>query len=262
MTSDTSTTIKHTLWVWPTGLFPRRILYYLRAKALPLSLLDSTLTINTVLNNGVKLVPAPGYESHPDGTSLPCLRVERPGASPTFIYESTAIMEYFEELFEGVGGPSLIGNNIAQRARTRDIVAMINDTGVFSGFYAYNKHEATMSWSGFKKEEMSDGNVRLAVARGGRLLAKIEKHMKDDMEENCISLSGEGIEGTLADFAVMAIADYMAYFYGALFFDDFGEFAALKGWYERAKSSSWFVSTEECQKIERDGYKGLFVEEK
>ncbi|KAF2726982.1 hypothetical protein EJ04DRAFT_517543 [Polyplosphaeria fusca] len=261
MSTNTPST-KHTLWLWPTGLYPRRLIYYLRAKALPLSHLTTTLTISSLAVDLLAgdFVPRPGDEPRPSGASLPCLRIEPPNASPTYIYESTAIAEYFEELFAGQGrGGDMVGEGVVQRARTRDIVALINDAIVFSGFHAYNTSEQTLAFSGMKKEEMSEGNARFAVMRGSRMMGKIESLVKEDLEKGCRSLSGEGQGGTLADFAVMAVVDYMESQYGTSILDTFGGCGVLKRWCEEARGQSWFVGTEECAKLEKEGFEGLFV---
>ncbi|CAG5137401.1 uncharacterized protein ALTATR162_LOCUS89 [Alternaria atra] len=69
-----------TLWLWPTGLFPRRIIYYLRAKNISSSMLHekNIHLIPVVLDKGAPtpdLVSRPGLEARPAETSLPVLRI-------------------------------------------------------------------------------------------------------------------------------------------------------------------------------------------
>jgi hypothetical protein len=74
----TSQNQQHTtaLWLWPTGLFRRRVIYYLRAKSITSSILhkEKTKLVSVVLANGA-LASILSLEARPADTSLPVLRI-------------------------------------------------------------------------------------------------------------------------------------------------------------------------------------------
>ncbi|KAF2794268.1 hypothetical protein K505DRAFT_324905 [Melanomma pulvis-pyrius CBS 109.77] len=261
MTTPTAaTTTQTTLWIWPTGLFPRRLVYYLRAKRLPHSILatHNMTLIPATINPKIGLVSTGSHEERPAGTSLPFLRLQKPGEEPFYIYESMAIMEYFEDLFASEGGyPDLRGNTLEQRARTRDVLSLLADATFWQGLSLMHGDASTLSWSGMTADQMSATAAQDARARHYRLLSKLEKWVGDGIvKKGWRSISGEGVEVSLADLVLMTAIQYAEESYGQDWIEEHG---ALRVWCERAKGEAWFVEREELERCEKEGFEGLFV---
>lgn len=117
---------KTTIWLWPTSLFPRRIIYFLRAKNISTSTLAAhNIHLIPVTLSPTGLISLAGFEDRPVGTSLPIMRVETDskevgggGQGKFWIRESAAMMEYLGEVFSPVDGyKDLRGSTIFERAR-------------------------------------------------------------------------------------------------------------------------------------------------
>ncbi|KAF2464218.1 uncharacterized protein BDR25DRAFT_307249 [Lindgomyces ingoldianus] len=264
-TNGSIPTTKTTLWIWASGLYPRRLTYYFSAKRLPLSILKAhNIHLIPITSDPEthELTPKPGFEDRPAGCTLPVLRIEKPGQEPTMIYESCAIMEYFEEKFPARDGyVELLGNTPEQRARTRDILLLLNDAITWANVAARHADPRSTAWSGMTPEEQAplaakDANRVLQT----KFLAKLEKWVQGDVGvKKCSSLSGEGIEVSVADVAVLAGVKYVEVRMGRNWVEGY---KALGDWVERAKKSEWFVEEEEILKIEadEDGLNRLFVQ--
>ena len=77
--SFTSTNAKKTLWIWPSGLFPCRLVYYFRAKHISLSVLNEHhvhLIPIELTTSPPALQSMPKHEARPANSSLPIMRVE------------------------------------------------------------------------------------------------------------------------------------------------------------------------------------------
>src|SRR5690242_19169790 len=100
---DTRTTI----WIWPSGLFPRRLIYCFRAK---------NIDFSTLKNYNIHLIPVAlatdppaleameGHEARPSDASIPIVRIVHADSSEVWIRESLSILSYFEELFPSSNG--------------------------------------------------------------------------------------------------------------------------------------------------------------
>ncbi|KAF2867306.1 hypothetical protein BDV95DRAFT_610720 [Massariosphaeria phaeospora] len=249
---------KTTIWLWPTGLYPRRLIYYLRAKCITLSTL-ATHNIHLIPVTFVPtpaLVSKPGYEARPKGTSVPCLRIERSGQEPRFVYESMAIMEYLDEV---LGGGNAFGETVEQRARTRDILSLLADAAAFQGVALIHSDKTTLSWSGIESEDAMSASAAIhATGRFHDLLCKLERWVEEDViRKEMQSLSGEGAGATMADFVLMTAIMYFEDSYGKDWVEEHG---VLRLWCERAKGQAWFAGKELLQKCEDEGW-GAVLEE-
>ncbi|ORY17292.1 hypothetical protein BCR34DRAFT_597083 [Clohesyomyces aquaticus] len=262
-----STSTRMTLWIWASGLYPRRVAYYLSAKRLPVSVLEThNIHLIPIIADPVKhiLISKPGYEERPSGCSFPCLRIERPGHSPHFIYESSAILEYFEDLFPSSQGyEELVGKTAEQRARTRDIMSLLTEAIVWTNVLTRHIDPSSMSWSGMKSlcEQAPSAAMDANRVLHDKMLSKLEKWVKEDVvDRKCQSLSGEGIHVTLADIGVMAMVQYVEDKVGRDWFD--GRHEVLREWVERAKKADWFLGKEEIARTESEevGLRRLFVQ--
>lgn len=239
---------KTTIWLWSFGLFPRRILYYFRAKNITLSVLSSQNIhlIPVVLDpsSPTGLVSLPGHEARLPNTSLPCLRLEKPDGSTFVIHESAAVMEYLEEIFgPGDSYPDLRGASAEQRARTRDVLGVMSDALFYCTVYMTNALPATLSWSGLKEDEMHADTAAQALRKQGASLDRLEEWVKDDVVgKGTKSISGEGVSVTMADLVVLAQVEYLKATYGL----DWCEGReVLRTWWERTVKQDWYVGNEE-----------------
>jgi glutathione S-transferase len=242
---------KTTLWIWPTGLFPRRIIFYLRAENLTLPILTAhnIHLIPVALTPSFQLLSLPAFEPRPQNTSLPIMRIESDDKKVLWIRESAAIIEYFEEVF-GVekGYRDLRGETVQQRARTRDGVSLLNDVMVWSTVGMVHSNRATVSWSGLSEEGMSGSAAHHADGKVDVLLKRLEGWIEED-GKGCRSLSGEGGDVTVLDVVVMSM-EYIREVYGE---DGLGGNEVLKGWWEKLRVAEWVVGKEELKKVEESG---------
>jgi glutathione S-transferase len=245
---------KTTLWIWPTGLFPRRIVYYLRAKRLTLSILTNhnIHLIPVILSKDyTQLLSLPGFEARPENCSLPIMRVEHGNTKEDVLWirESIAIMEYLEEVFtEKDGYADLRGSTIQQRARTRDAMSLLGEAIVWSVVGMVHSNPATLSWSGLAKEGMSDSAAGHADGKMKMLLGKLEGWV--DEREGCVSLSGKGGDTTIVDVLVMAHVEYIKEVYGV---DWVRGHEALTAWCEKVRREEWVIGREDLKRVEESG---------
>jgi glutathione S-transferase len=242
---------KTTLWIWPTGLFPRRIIFYLRAKNLTLPILTAhnIHLIPVTLTPSFQLLSLPAFEPRPQNTSLPVMRIESEDKTVLWIRESAAIIEYFEEVFSvGKGYRDLRGETVQQRARTSDGLSLLNDVMVWSTVGMVHSNRATLSWSGLDEEGMSGSAALHADGKVDILLKRLEGWIKEN-GEGCRSLSGKGGNVTILDVVVMSM-EYIREVYGE---DGLGGNEVLKGWWERLRVAEWVVGKEELKKVEESG---------
>jgi glutathione S-transferase len=244
---STSPHPKTTVWLWPTGLFPRRIILYLRAKHITLSNLRAynISLIPVALTPDYNLLSLPTFEARPPNTSLPVMRMEFED-EVVWIRESAAIIAYFEDVFSGgMGCKDLWGGTVQQHARTRDGLSLLNDVTCWSAVDMVHSNAATLSWSGLNEEGMSMSAAEHARGKVDMLLGRLDGWVKESGQK-CGSLSGRGGEVTILDVAVMSL-EYLQEMYGE---DGLGGHVVLKGWGERLRGAEWVVSREELKEVE------------
>src|SRR5690242_11369062 len=96
-----------TIWIWPSGLFPRRLVYYFRAKGITLSALERHgihLIAVELASSPPALHSMAGFEARPANSSLPIMRIEHGDGRTTWIRESLSIIDYLEDLFPASAG--------------------------------------------------------------------------------------------------------------------------------------------------------------
>lgn len=237
---NTSTTI----WIWPSGLFPRRLIYYFRAK---------NITLSTLKEHNIQLIPVAlalnppaleameGHEARPSDASLPILRTFQADGSELWIRESLSILEYFEELFPSSNGwADLRGDTPQRRAQTRDFLSLLNDAMHWSLVYLINSDSKTTFWSGLKEEDMSKRSAEHAKGKWQFYLDRLEQWLQDD--------AGRLIERTtIADFVLLAHVEYHEMMYDA---DWIQGRTALKKWVESIKAEAWYVESKYLTGIE------------
>lgn len=232
---------KTTIWLWPSGLFPRRLVYYFRAKHITLSVLEA---------HGINLIPValsttppvleslPGYEGRPKDTSLPVLRIAHADGGETWIRESVSILEYLEELFPN---PSLLGKNAAEKAQTRDILHLLSDAMHWSLIRLINSDPQTTSWSGLSKDEMSESAAAHAEGKTKFYLDRLESWVQSD---------GGAAMGTttIAGIALLAQVEYHEMMYGDNWI---AEHMVLGKWVDGMKEHEWYIESEVMKGVEQ-----------
>ncbi|KAF3034393.1 hypothetical protein E8E12_003426 [Didymella heteroderae] len=234
--SLSSTGTMAVLWIWPSGLFPRRLLYYFRLKH---------ITLCTLSAHNVQLIPValstcppaleslPGYEARLKDASLPLLRITHADGKEVWIRESLSILEYFEELFPASDGWSdLRGNTLEERAHTRDVLSLLNDAMHWSLVHLINSDPKTLLFSGLSKEGMTQAAAEHAKGKWHFYLERLEKWLQDD--------GGKITEGTIAGVVLLAQVEYHQMMFGA---DWVEGHAMLREWVEKMKGEEWYVKS-------------------
>jgi glutathione S-transferase len=238
---------KTTLWIWPTGLFPRRLVYYFRAKNITLSILQAyNIQLVPVTLSKNSLASLPGYETRPADTSLPIMRVEEESGT-FYVRESIAILEYFEEVFKvETEYEDMRGKTLQQRVKTRDILSLLADAAGWSGVSLIHSNPATTHWSGLGREAMSEGAAAHAKMKFCAQMDKLERWVGESKG----SLSGVGTGVTLADVCLMAQVEYMQEVYGMNWLEGF---VWLRAWCNRKSQEEWVVKKEGLEGVEKSG---------
>lgn len=246
---------KITIWLWPTGLYPRRIIYFLLIKNISLSALAAqNIHLIPIHLSPSALVSAPGFESRPAGTSVPLMRLSYADGTHFFIHETSSILEYLQEIFPD--GPDIRGETVHQRARSRDILSLLSEAIVWYGVEVFHSDPNTASWSGLKVEDQSPAAAAHGRMKVGALLGKLEGWVRDDVKgKGGVSLVG-GEQATLADLALMAPVDYFAEKFGTEWIKGYG---VLGMWYGWMKEQDWVVGGKSLAEVEEKGEWGVLL---
>ncbi|KAM0282015.1 hypothetical protein ACHAQH_003221 [Verticillium albo-atrum] len=255
-----------TLWLWPSGMFPRRVVYYLKAKSLPLSILrspsnprgDLSIISLTLDQKAMAIVPSKqGTEDRPPGCSLPVIRVD--GTRTLLVRQSATVLEYLEDCYPPADGyRDLTGGSTSMetRATVRDMVQAMNEVAIGMSLHVRHSYESTLSWSGMTKEQQSSATGEEGRAQWTTQLAKLDSWAREDVvDRGALSIAGVTDMPTLADFALISSVQYVQEVYG---FDMLEGFEVLGIWYERFTASQWFVSRSEISLLESEGLDALF----
>jgi glutathione S-transferase len=247
-----------TLWIWPSGIFPRRLVYYLKVKSLSENDLDN-LKLSLIpcfvdlQSQDLHLDSISGFEKRPQGYSLPVLRISGAKSSDKaeYVTQSSSILEYLEDLLpETEGFANLRGKNALQAAKIRDIVQLTNELLTWCNVNMRHSTAFSLLWSGMTKEQQSQQASKDAQTQVARLLEKLECWI-----ETSGGISLVGAESpTIADVTVAAAKTSMEEIYGL---DLFREFDSLDAWWSRYQASPWFVTRAEIEEVERDGFRIL-----
>ena len=250
-----SNPIKTTIWIWPTGLYPRRIIYFLLIKNITLSALAAhNIHLIPIQLSPIALVSTPGLEPRPDGTSVPLMRLSYADGTHFFIHETSSILEYLQEIFPD--GPDIKGETAHQRARSRDVLSLLSEAIVWYGVEKFHSDHNTASWSGLKVEDQSRAAAAHGKMKVGTLLDKFEAWVREDVEgKGGVSLVGGG-HATLADLAHMAPVEYFGEKFGA---DWIKGYEVLEMWYRRMKKQDWVVAGKGLAEVEDKGEWGVLL---
>lgn len=260
---------KITLWLWPTGLYPARVVHYLKAKHLPREVLAHITIIPEMLDTSVGGIrPVNGdMPARPEGFSLPCLAVEPLPTSDMststrnsaknanresktrYISQASAILEFLEDVLPPTHGHedmSLRGANAIQTGRVRDVVNMFSEALVAVGFHARHAFASTLLWSGMTAEEQGVGAAADAWRETRRRVGALERWVAREEVEGWIAGTSTP---SIADFTVFGGVEYVGRMYPGL--DMFEGFEALQRWRDRCREDQDFATAEEMVALER-----------
>ncbi|KAI0429897.1 hypothetical protein F5Y09DRAFT_331474 [Xylaria sp. FL1042] len=247
-----------TLFLWPQGLFPRRVSYWLLIKGLvssPHDLLDGktadpNLTI-VRLSLSVGSTGSIGWKCNPENdplppnisTSSPCLRVRDPDTGGEhWVRESSSILTYLEEVYED-RGPSLQAKDLLTIAVTHDLVDQINLSIIEGVTYVRHASPQFAAFSGIKEEERSRAAAKVGHQNMVKGFVKVAQWAADSLKTN--GWLTPGTEGPgLVDVNLAAPRRYLELVYGWNIFEK-EELKPLAEWYERFRKMAWWAALEE-----------------
>lgn len=200
-----------TLFELDWGLYPRRVGIYLAEKAIS--------GIDRVAFDIMAGWPPPELEQLSPLGTVPILRTE----DGSLIRSSIAIVEYLEERFPS---PDLLGATQVSRARTRELVAVIDEAALQFGIWC---HKGSPAFAG--REEQSVETATFAAGAYHRCLRFLDALAQ---ETDGPFLAGDHV--TVADCTAMATLQFAGGLYGVPIPDGC---EALAEWYAMfAKRSS------------------------
>jgi glutathione S-transferase len=224
------------LFVFPSTIFPRRVLIYLQEKGLADS---DQIQISQVSLTETGQMVAPGK---PPG-SVPMLRLP----SGKFIKQSIAIIDYFEDICDSPYEPwqvalnnaarrqTMRGSTPEQRARNRDMLCLIDEA---SSYFTLACHKGTVLFQAM--EETNADAARLLKQKCRATLALIDPYY-----EGWQPAHGEGKEEISTDDCVLfALLEFAGNIYGVDFFKN-GALPHMAAFYKDFGSRSSAVIAEE-----------------
>ncbi|KAH6685770.1 hypothetical protein F5X68DRAFT_232748 [Plectosphaerella plurivora] len=243
---------KLTLFLWPEGMFPKQIVYYLLEKRLLTSITqlyegkttDPRLVtkIITFENGGLK--DKDPNDPKPAGKSAPCLRITGPpgdDSSVQWIHESSAIRLFFEALYSEK--PRLISTDLLEAAKTNDMMNALQVATDDATYYIKNAASVTTFWSGLRDEERSLAVAKMAKKATQRGLGRFQEWAAPNIKESGWLTPGLKRPG-IVDVTLAAWARYMELSYAFDLFEG-DELQKLASWYGRFKTLGWWEELEE-----------------
>jgi glutathione S-transferase len=191
------------LYYFPWGIYPRRVLIYLKEKGANIELTEIDMVAGD--NRAAWFLAV-----NPAGT-VPVLRTD----SGMLVRETAAIIEYLEEVLPGV---DLIGTTPESRARTRDLAGLVQVAYAFGNTYV---------------AQLSPLLQHRVTCSPGAAAAMLEEH-----ERQLMSLEAQAGDGAFMGGDTPSIAD-ISFFASAQYFDLFYQytlperFSNLRTIYER-----------------------------
>ena len=234
---------KLTLFLWPEGMFPKQIVYYLLEKGLLTSITqlfegkttDPRLNIKIIAFENGGLKDKDANDPKPAGKSAPCLRIAGASGDDSevqWIHESSAIRHFFEALYPDK--PRLISSDLLEAAKTNDIMSALQVATDDATYYIKNAASVTIFWSGLRDEERSLAVAKMAKQAMRRALGRVQEWAASSIKESgwlTPGLKGPGV----VDVTLAAWARYMELSYAFDLFEGVG-LEDLGSWYVRFKT--------------------------
>jgi glutathione S-transferase len=187
------------------GIYPRRVGIYLAEKG-----------ITDIERIDIAVTPQSPQPLLGD-TSIPGTVPALDTGKGMVIGSSIAIMEYLEELYPD---PNLLGQTALERARTREIVSVIEEATIYKGIWVRNSSPLFS----FRNDQNIEGGKVVAMAYY-RALRMLDKY--------AAASDGPFVAGktvTIADCISYATIQFANSVYGLQMPE---ECSALRGWFER-----------------------------
>jgi len=174
MSSTSSSLPQMTLYVLAAGLFPPRVLIYLKEKGVPATAIkvvevgmsSKGVNIERILSNN----PTNSDMLSNRAKTVPVLEIQNSDWSKNFITESIAILQYLEEIFQGDSElKNMTGDNPYERARHAEILFTAVEMTDFVALYL---HKASAVFVGL--EEQPVDAARILLERGRKRLVDLE----------------------------------------------------------------------------------------
>ncbi|KAI0968418.1 hypothetical protein F4678DRAFT_199496 [Xylaria arbuscula] len=250
-----------TLFLWPQGLYPRRVGYWLLIKGLvssPKDLLNgSTMdpNLSIVLQSPYITATSIEWNYNPENdplpknisTTTPCLRVQDTNTgNQHWVRESSSILAYLEKVYAD-RTPSLQSRKLLDIAATNDLVGQINLSIVDAITYVRHASPQLAAFSGLEEEERSRAAARVGYLNMVRGLVKVTKWAEDSLKTTGWLTPGTNGPG-LVDVSLAAARRYLELTYGWNIFEK-EELRPLAEWYERFRKLSWWDALEERANI-------------
>lgn len=214
------------LFVLPWGVYPRRVLLYLSEKGILSSPLIK-ITPVTITRQGMSTP-----DGKPPGT-VPMLKLP----DGTFIKESVAILEYFEdicaepqndwqkELANGAAKFSMRGEAPEQKARIRDMLGL---SGEACNYFGFACHKGTALFA------MSETTNAHAAKLSLKYCKKTLKHLSEYYEGDNLE---DGRQVTIADCVLYSMLHFAKDLYGLHLVDDLPNLQRFYGAFEKRESA-------------------------
>jgi glutathione S-transferase len=239
--------------------------FYLKAKSLPLSTLnspdnpDGLLTIVPIRIDPkiTRLAPVlPNTEPQPPDSLLPVMEIVD-GDTKRILHQSSAILQYLEECYPpSQGYRDLSGASSPElKAHVRAIVQLVNDATIWMQGDIFHTHAFAVTLGLITKEEQSTAASIYAKQRWRKEFAKLDSWVQQyDREKKLISLAGVHTP-TIADFTLLSAVELFKDFFSV---DVLEGFSALEVWYKRYTESPWWVRREDVDALGEARFVDLF----
>lgn len=247
---------EHTLWLWPEGMFPRRITFWLLMKGLvasPADLLAGKTKDPSIRISLIRMDISKGFvyldtaDPAPQGASSPCLRIHHVSSGAKhYIHESSAILAYLERAYSDVG-PALAPQDPIGLAIMDDLAGVINLAMGDSYYYIKHSVPQTAAWSGLKNEERSHAAAINGYASMVRNLVKLQWWAEDSLQNTgwlTPAVEGPGV----IDITLASGRRYLELTFGWNIFEK-EELKSLAAWYERFQAVPWWKTLEERENV-------------
>ncbi|KAL2208484.1 hypothetical protein CC79DRAFT_1331661 [Sarocladium strictum] len=244
--------MQHTLWLWLEGVFPRRLAYFFLIKNLTPSVAD-LLAGRTTMRN-MKLIPShrempPAVWSSsdpsdppPEGATNPCLRITDPATGKSrFLYESTSILLYLEELYPEY---PMQPKGLIERAQMHDMLGLISLIGSDTNYKLRNTIPPHGMMMGLMPENQSQTAAENAEMQEKKGLLKLLEWAK---EFGCFEKGWltPGVDGPgLVDVALVPNFRFVELVWGIDILED-EDLKPFAEWYGRFKSLPFWKEYEE-----------------